>query len=64
MPEINSADDCAQAYHQLGAYVLGAIGPGERAQVDEHLAACLRCREKLAGLAGLPGLLRRVPLTW
>jgi anti-sigma factor RsiW len=61
MPEVNSADDCAQARHELGVYVLGAIGPGERAQVDRHLAVCPRCREELAGLAGLPGLLRRVP---
>jgi Putative zinc-finger len=61
MPEVNSAGDCAQARHELGVYVLGAIGPGERAQVDRHLATCPRCREELAGLAGLPGLLRKVP---
>jgi len=61
MPEINSADDCAQARNELGVYVLGAIGPAERAQVDQHLATCPRCREELVGLAGLPGLLRRVP---
>ncbi len=61
MPEVNSAGDCTQARHELGVYVLGAIGPGERAQVDRHLAACPRCREELAGLAGLPGLLRKVP---
>jgi Putative zinc-finger len=61
MAEINSADDCAQTRSELGVYVLGAIGPAERAQVDQHLAACPRCREELAGLAGLPGLLRRVP---
>jgi hypothetical protein len=29
--------------------------------VDEHLASCPECREELAGLAGLPALLRRVP---
>jgi anti-sigma factor RsiW len=61
MAEVNSAGDCAQARNELGVYVLGAIGPAERARVDQHLAACLRCREELAGLAGLPGLLRRVP---
>lgn len=61
MPEVNRVGDCAQARHELGVYVLGAIGPGERAQIDRHLAACPRCREELAGLAGLPGLLRRVP---
>ena len=60
MPEL-SRDDCAHVRNQLGVYLLGAIGPGERAQIEEHLAACPWCRGELAGLAGLPGLLRRVP---
>jgi hypothetical protein len=59
MPEL-SRDDCVHVRTQLGVYLLGAIGPGERAQIEEHLAACSWCREELAGLAGLPGLLRRV----
>jgi hypothetical protein len=50
--------ECAQARQDLGVYVLGAIGPAERAQLDRHLASCPRCREELAGLAALPGLLR------
>jgi hypothetical protein len=62
MPELSRGDDCEQVRSQLGVYVLGAIGPAERAQVDDHLAVCPWCREQLAGLAGLPGLLRRVPL--
>jgi Putative zinc-finger len=61
MPELSRGDDYAHVRNQLGVYVLGAIGPGERAQIEEHLAACPWCREELAGLAGLPGLLRRVP---
>ena len=52
---------CRELRHSLGVYVLGAIEPGERAQVDEHLATCADCREELASLAGLPALLRRVP---
>jgi hypothetical protein len=56
-----SAADCREVRHALGVYVLGAIDPGDRAQVDEHLAACADCREELASLAGLPALLRRVP---
>jgi anti-sigma-K factor RskA len=47
--------------HTLGVYVLGAIDPAERAAVDAHLAGCSECREELAGLAGLPALLGRVP---
>ncbi len=52
---------CREVRHALGVYVLGAIGPADRALVDEHLAGCPECREELAGLAGLPALLRRVP---
>src|SRR5215469_8573548 len=43
-------------------YVLRAIDPAERALVDAHLSVCHDCREELAGLAGLPALLGRVPL--
>jgi hypothetical protein len=44
----------------LGAYVLGALDPVERAHVEAHLAACPACRDELAELAGLPGLLSRI----
>lgn len=52
---------CARARQELGAYVLGATEAAQRAQVDSHLAACPCCREELAGLAGLPALLGKVP---
>jgi anti-sigma factor RsiW len=54
--------DCTDIRHALGVYVVGAIDPAERAIVDAHLSRCLGCREELAGLAGLPALLGRVPL--
>jgi putative zinc finger protein len=44
----------------LGAYVLGALDPVERAAVDAHLSECASCRDELAGLAAMPGLLSRV----
>jgi hypothetical protein len=44
----------------LGAYVLGALDPIERAGVDAHLSRCPACRDELAGLAAMPGLLSRV----
>ncbi len=53
---------CREIKQALGVYVLGAIDPAERAQVDEHLASCLECREELASLAGLPAMLRKVPI--
>lgn len=51
---------CQQARIALGAYVLGALEPGERSAVDGHLAGCAACRDELAALAGLPGLLGRL----
>jgi len=58
---MSGAASCREIRHALGVYVLGAIEPADRAQVDEHLATCTECREELASLAGLPALLRRVP---
>jgi anti-sigma factor RsiW len=58
---MSGAASCREIRHSLGVYVLGAIDPAERAQVDEHLATCADCRDELASLAGLPALLRRVP---
>ena len=46
----------------LGAYVLGALEPAERAELDAHLTGCAACREELASFAGLPALLSRVSL--
>jgi hypothetical protein len=43
-----------------GAYVLGALSPAERAAFEQHLAGCPACREAVAQLAVLPGLLRRL----
>jgi hypothetical protein len=54
--------DCNEIRQALGVYVVGAIDPAERSVVDAHLGDCLGCREELAGLAGLPALLGRVPL--
>jgi anti-sigma factor RsiW len=52
---------CEDVRQSLGVYVLGAAEPAERALVRLHLTWCRACREELAELAGLPGLLRRVP---
>jgi len=52
---------CRDIRQSLGIYVVGAIDPAERSLVDIHLGTCPDCREELAGLAGLPALLGRVP---
>jgi len=59
---MNGSADCRDIRHALGVYVLGAIDPAERTMVDVHLSICPDCREELAGLAGLPALLRRIPV--
>jgi anti-sigma-K factor RskA len=57
----SSGPTCRDIRQLLGVYVVGAIDPAERALVDEHLADCQSCRDELAGLAGLPAMLSRVP---
>jgi hypothetical protein len=52
---------CGEIRQALGVYLLGAIGPADRSAVSSHLAGCADCREVLARLAGLPGLLGNVP---
>ena len=58
---VSGAGGCAQIRPELGVYVLGAITPAGRAVVGRHMMSCLRCRDEVAGLAGIPALLRRVP---
>jgi len=42
------------------AYVLGALPAAERPAFEAHLAECPDCRQAVADLAGIPGLLARV----
>ncbi|MFL6140231.1 MAG: anti-sigma factor family protein [Frankiaceae bacterium] len=48
---------CTDVRLALGAYVLGALDPAERSSVQAHVDRCPACRDELAELAGLPGLL-------
>jgi putative zinc finger protein len=57
---MTSSTECSRLRLSLGVYVLGAIEPAERAEVDAHLRVCRRCRDELASLAGLPAMLGRV----
>jgi Putative zinc-finger len=43
-----------------GAYILGALAPAERADYEKHLPTCATCRDAVAQLAVLPGLLGRL----
>lgn len=44
----------------LGAYVLGALEPDERREVEAHLEECSACRDELARLSVLPSLLEHL----
>jgi hypothetical protein len=44
-----------------GAYVLGALSAPERIRYEAHLPTCPTCRAAVQEMAGLPGLLARVP---
>jgi anti-sigma factor RsiW len=48
------------ACDSAAAYVLGALPAAERSAFETHLAGCPDCRQTVADLAGIPGLLSRV----
>ncbi|RZS39322.1 putative zinc finger protein [Herbihabitans rhizosphaerae] len=50
---------CSQSV-SLGAYVLGALEPAERAAFEAHLSGCTSCQAELVRLAPLPGLLHQL----
>src|SRR3954468_13077433 len=52
--------NCPDATISLGAYVVGALDHTERTDLEAHLARCPMCRDELAELAPLPGLLSRL----
>jgi len=52
---------CAHT-HDSGPYVLGALLSAERENYERHLATCSECRNDVAELAVLPGLLGRLDL--
>lgn len=46
----------------IGAYLLGALEYSEWLVIDQHVRECEVCRPEIVRLAGLPGLLGRLPL--
>jgi hypothetical protein len=54
--------NCAQAHDLLPACTYGDVTPEQKAALDEHLAACPRCREEQTALAEVGRLLDAVPL--
>ena len=52
--------DCGFEY-DAGSYVLGALSPEDRVAFERHLPGCPACAQSVRELAGLPGLLSRIP---
>lgn len=48
--------------HLDGPFVLGSLSAAERAEYERHLAGCEACSAGVRDIAGLPGLMGRVPL--
>jgi anti-sigma factor RsiW len=48
---------CNDATLSLGVYLVGALEPAERAEVEAHLASCPDCQRELDELAALPSML-------
>ena len=54
---MNSTDD----HVDIGGYVLNALSPEERQQVEEHLAGCAECRAEVDSLSEWAAALAAVP---
>lgn len=54
------ARGCERWKFESAVYVLGALSPIERRAFEAHLSRCHQCRDDLASVAGLPGLLARL----
>jgi anti-sigma-K factor RskA len=55
-----TASDHDRLRELTAAYVVGALGPDERADLEAHLERCETCRQDVVGFAPLPALLGRV----
>lgn len=61
-PHNSETHNAADPYRDWdAAYVLGALAPAERHEFEQHLAECPACSGAVAELAGLPGILGKLP---
>lgn len=51
-----------ELHELLGAYLLGGLDDADKARFEEHVRQCSLCRDELADLEALPGLLDAVPV--
>jgi anti-sigma-K factor RskA len=57
---VSSAGDDHEYALWDAAYVLGSLSASERVEYEAHLGSCAPCREAVAELSGMPGLLSRL----
>lgn len=50
----------SRAHVDFTAWVLGILDDAEAAQVEEHLATCIRCQREMDELTAMSGLLSEV----
>lgn len=48
-------EECRRTIRHLGAYVAGGLAPRDTARVDQHLAGCAECRERVEELREVGG---------
>jgi hypothetical protein len=53
---------CAYTVERLGAYVGGGLAPRDIAKVDQHLAGCADCADRLVEVEDVGSTLRRIAL--
>ena len=53
-------NDHAELRLALGSYLVGALSPAERSELETHLRDCNACRDELNELSVLPGFLGRL----
>jgi len=54
---------CPERHGDIGAYIVGALDLGTRADVRQHLAACTACRTEYEDLLPVRDWLSRLRLT-
>lgn len=54
---MNEDHGAGEEHFLLGAYILGGLSAGERAEFEVHLEGCASCRGELRESSGLPALL-------
>ena len=59
-PELRREHDAVHEWD--AAYVLGGLSTDERARFERHLCGCEACTASVADLAGLPAVLRLLPV--